>query len=77
MDDLSVSLPGCRNEGLNNHEKEEHDEGAHQVGVEHFISHLGELDRPKEIKKQYDLIWGINLFPRIDHMKDPLTFSSM
>lgn len=37
------SLPGRRDEGLGGHDKEEHDEGAEQVGVEHFISHLGKL----------------------------------
>lgn len=45
---VNVFLPGCRNEGLDSHEKEEHDEGADQVGVEHFISHLGELDQCKD-----------------------------
>ena len=48
--ELCVFPPGCRNERLDSHEKQKHDEGADQVGVEHFIPHLGELDRPKEIK---------------------------
>ena len=38
-----VRLPGGGDECLGGHEEEEHDEGANQVGVEHFISHLGEL----------------------------------
>lgn len=49
---VGVFLPGSRDQCLGSHEKEEHDEGADQVGVEHFVSHLGELDHPKEIKER-------------------------
>lgn len=49
---VGVFLPGGRDEGLGSHEKEKHDEGADQIGVEHFISHLGELGQPKEIEER-------------------------
>lgn len=39
--------PGNGHEGLGSHEKEEYDEGADHVGVEHFISDLRELDQRK------------------------------
>lgn len=52
LDRVGVFLPGSWDERLGSHEKEEHDEGTDQVGVEHFVSHLGELKQPKEMKKK-------------------------
>ena len=48
MVSAAVCLPGGGDKGLGSHEEEEHDEGANQVGVEHFISHLGELEGKNE-----------------------------
>lgn len=45
---LNPPLPGSRDEGLRSQEGEQHDEGADQVGVEHLIPHLGELDKEKD-----------------------------
>lgn len=36
-------LPGRRQQALNGRDEDEHDEGAHQVGLEHFVPHLGIL----------------------------------
>lgn len=70
---LKAGVPGRRDEGLGSHEKEKHDEGADQVGVEHFISHLGELDQPKEITVSI-----INSFPPTERLLNRrLTLSSM
>lgn len=33
-------------------DEDEHDEGAHQVGLEHLVPHLGVLRREKEKKKR-------------------------
>ena len=33
-------------------DEDEHDEGAHQVGLEHLVPHLGVLHRAKEKKKR-------------------------
>lgn len=49
---MFVFLPGGRDEGLGSHEEEEHDEGADQVGVEHFISHLEKLDGSEKTSKR-------------------------
>lgn len=46
-----ASLLGGRDERLGSHEEQEHDEGAGQVGVEHFISHLGELDQTAAVRR--------------------------
>lgn len=64
-------LPGCRNEGLGSHEEEEHDEGADQVGVEHFISHLGELNQWKG-DSQHVAVCGTNP-PATIHPPPPTT----
>lgn len=47
MKQLSIFTPGSRDDGLGSHEEEEHDEGADHVGVKHFISDLGELNKNK------------------------------
>lgn len=44
-------LPWSRDNDLSSHEEEKHDERADQVGVEHFVSHLGELNEPEGIQK--------------------------
>lgn len=33
-------------------DEDEHDEGAHQVGLEHLVPHLGVLHREREKKKK-------------------------
>lgn len=49
----SFVLPGRGQQALNGGDEDEHNEGAHQVGLEHLVSHLGVLhgDR-REIKKR-------------------------
>lgn len=37
--------PWSRDEGLCSYKEEEHGEGADQIWVEHFISHLGKLEK--------------------------------
>ncbi len=46
---LSV-LPGRGKKALDGGDEDEHNEGAHQVGLEHLVPHLGILHHDREKK---------------------------
>lgn len=69
-------LPGGWDEGLCSQEEEQHDEGADQVGVEHLIPHLGELDKEKDPSTPAVSMTLDQLLPLLPNNLRP-TFSSM
>ena len=78
---LWVLLPGSRDEGLGSHEKQQHDEGADQVGVEHFVSHLEELEPTKRGQRNITRTFQVPVNERMTFLPDSppalLTMSSM
>lgn len=42
-------LPGGGKQTLDGGDENEHDESAHQVGLEHLIPHLGVLQQQEEV----------------------------
>lgn len=45
-------LPGRGKQALDGGDEDEHDEGAHQVGFEHLVPHLGVLQHEKKRKEK-------------------------
>lgn len=45
-------LPGGGKQALDGGDEDEHDEGAHQVGLEHLVPHLGVLHSEREKKRR-------------------------
>lgn len=45
-------IPGGGKQALDGGDEDEHDEGAHQVGLEHLVPHLGVLQQEREDRKE-------------------------